>query len=199
MDWEHNRLTVRSPKTEHHEGHAERIVPLFPEVREHLLAVFEQAEPGAVDVIGRYRQGSNLNPQLRRIVKRAGLTPWDRTWHNLRASRQTELAASFPLHTVCAWIGNSKPIAAGHDLQVTDADWSRAVGAGAEVAQKAAQQSHADTRTVSPMEDWETKNPATCGAFRGVVSECEDPDKTQVGRGGLEPPTPAFSVPCSTN
>jgi len=116
VDWEHNRLTVRSAKTEHHQGHSERIVPLFPEVREHLLAVFEQAEPGAVDVVGRYRQGCNLNPQLRRIIKRAGLTPWTRTWHNLRASRQTELAASFPLHTVCAWIGNSKPIAAGHYL-----------------------------------------------------------------------------------
>lgn len=81
-------------------------------------------------MITRYREGANLNPHFRRIIKRAGLTPWDRTWHNLRASRQTELAATFPLHTVCAWIGNTKAIAAGHYLQVTDADWTRATGGG---------------------------------------------------------------------
>lgn len=122
VDWEHNRLTVRSTKTEHHEGKGERIIPIFPEIREHLLAVFDAAPVGSVYVIDRYREGANLNPHFRRIIKRAGLLPWDRTWHNLRASRQTELAATFPLHTVCAWIGNSKAIAAGHYLQVTDAD-----------------------------------------------------------------------------
>lgn len=128
VNWEHNRLTIRSAKTAHHDGRAERIIPLFPEIREHLLAVFDAAPEGAVNVITRYREGSNLNPQLRRIVKAAGIECWPRTWHNLRASRQTELAASYPLHTVCAWMGNTKAIAAGHYLQTTDADWTRAVG-----------------------------------------------------------------------
>jgi len=178
VDWENSRLTVRSPKTEHHEGHGERMIPLFPEVREHLQMVFEQAPDGAEFVISRYRTGCNLNPQLRRIIQRAGLTPWEKTWHNLRASRQTELAASYPLHTVCSWIGNTKAIAAGHYLQVTDADWKRATEAslgtpggaksGALVAQKAAQrvatskltepreslQSSADTTLASPDASW---------------------------------------------
>lgn len=70
-----------------------------------------------------------MNPHFRRIIKGAGLMPWERTWHNLRASWQTQMAATFPLATVCAWIGNSKAIAAGHYLQVTDADWTRATGA----------------------------------------------------------------------
>jgi integrase len=126
VDWEHNRLTIRSPKTEHHEGRGERIIPLFPEVREHLQTVYDQAPEGSVYVIHQYRNGQNINPQLHRIVKRAGLKVWPRAWHNLRASRQTELASSYPLHTVCAWIGNTKAIAAGHYLQVTDADWQRA-------------------------------------------------------------------------
>ena len=30
----------------------------------------------------------------------------------LRAPRQTEIGTSLPLHTVCAWMGNSKTIAA---------------------------------------------------------------------------------------
>ncbi len=132
VDWEHDRLAIRSVKTEHHEGHADRQVPIFPQVREWLIRVFEQAADGAEYVITRYRLGTNLNPQLRRIVVRAGLTPWPRTWHNLRASRQTELASRYPLHTVCAWMGNTKAIASGHYLQVTDADWQRAVSREAE-------------------------------------------------------------------
>lgn len=127
IDFENNRITVRSPKTEHHEGRGERIVPLFPEIREPLMEVFEAAPEGSTQVIQSYRKGSNLNPQLRRLIRRAGVPEWPKAWHNLRASRQTELAADYPLHTVCAWIGNTKAIAAGHYLQVTDADWTRAV------------------------------------------------------------------------
>ncbi len=212
VDWANNRMTVRSSKTEHHEGRGERIVPIFPEIREPLLAVFEQAPEGAEHVIGRYREGCNLNPHFRRIIRRAGLTPWPRTWHNLRASRQTELAATYPLHTVCSWIGNTKAIAAGHYLQVTDADWTRATGTAPEVgaesgaecgareAQNAAQHPTALGRAGTP-------KPPKIPCFAGV-SRPNAPDRTPMragansplmGRGGLEPPTPAFSVRCSTN
>jgi integrase len=203
VDWANNGLTVRSSKTEHHEGRAERIVPIFPEIRGHLMAVYDQAPEGAVWVVTRYREGCNLNPQLRRIIGHAGLTPWPRTWHNLRASRQTELATTYPLHTVCAWIGNTKAIAAGHYLQVTDADWARATGAGeggaesgARAAQNPAQHQTAHDRSVSQ----ETSHVVVeTGFTRDRASPCDYPHKPLMGRGGLEPPTPAFSVPCSTN
>lgn len=211
VDWEHNRLTVRSPKTEHHEGKGERIIPLFPEIREHLQAAFDAAPDGSVYVISRYREGANLNPHFRRIIKRAGLIPWDRTWHNLRASRQTELAATFPLHTVCAWIGNTKAIAAGHYLQVTDADWSRATASG-EAATKAATKAATEPATdARPTEHTRTQLTRVNHAeaprkhefvvdLRAVSAPVEsgrgfDP----MGRAGLEPATPAFSMRCSTN
>ncbi|MCX5689638.1 MAG: tyrosine-type recombinase/integrase, partial [Planctomycetota bacterium] len=126
VDWANSRMTVRSSKTEHHEGGGVRLVPIFSELLPFLREVFEGAAAGAVYVITQYRQGCNLNPHFRRIIARAGLKPWERTWHNLRASRQTELATNYPLHTACSWIGNTKAIAAGHYLQVTDADWTRA-------------------------------------------------------------------------
>src|SRR5690606_7792105 len=47
--------------------------------------------------------------------------------HNLRASRQTELAEHFPEHVVCAWIGNSREIARRHYLQVRSEDFDRAL------------------------------------------------------------------------
>lgn len=203
VDWEHNRLTVRSPKTEHHEGKGERIIPLFPEIREHLQSVFDAAPVGAVYVIGRYREGANLNPHFRRIIGRAGLPVWERTWHNLRASRQTELASSYPLHTVCAWIGNTKAIAAGHYLQVTDADWTRATAApqgGAEsdarIAQNQAQQGSADDRTGSPES---SKSPSFAGVARVGANNSDLQRNEPMGRAGLEPATPAFSMRCSTN
>ena len=195
VDWEHNRLTVRSSKTEHHEGKGERMIPLFPEIREPLLEVFEQAPEGEPSVIRRYREGQNLNPHLRRIIQRAGVTPWPKTWHNLRASRQTELAATFPLHTVCAWIGNTKAIAAGHYLQVTDADWTRAT-VSAEAASNPATQARIKGDIGAQPKNESPRQPQ---AVTGVMTRCDAVESQLVGRAGLEPATPAFSVRCSTN
>ena len=201
VDWEHNRLTVRSPKTEHHEGKGDRFVPIFPEVRPLLRDVFEAAPDGAERVIQCFPVDYNPNTHLRRIIKRAGVTPWPRTWHNLRASRQTELTSQFPLHTVCAWIGNTKAIAAGHYLQVTDADWQRAVGDGGDGAsvQKAVQQPPAMSSIGEPKGSSGAHATAETDALPPIADDCDPPNDSQVGRGGLEPPTPAFSVPCSTN
>ena len=70
------RFLVHSPKTEHHENRGERSVPIFRELRPYLEDVFEQAEPGTVYVINRYRNAKvNLRTQLLRIIAKAGLTP----------------------------------------------------------------------------------------------------------------------------
>jgi hypothetical protein len=58
--------------------------------------------------------------------------PGAKLFHNLRASRETELAAQFPIHVVCAWIGNTEMIAAKHYLQVTEADFERATSSSRE-------------------------------------------------------------------
>jgi len=56
----------------------------------------------------------------------AGLEPWPKLFQNLRATRETELAETYPMHVVCAWIGNSAAIAAKHYLQVTDEHFDKA-------------------------------------------------------------------------
>jgi integrase len=100
IDWDRNRFRVRSSKTEHHEGKGSRWVPIFPELAPYLLDTFSQAPDGVEFVITRYRKSAvNLRTQLQRIIRRAGLEPWPKLWHNLRATRQTELAESFP-HTL---------------------------------------------------------------------------------------------------
>jgi hypothetical protein len=128
VDWAQNRIRVTCSKTEHHEGRAERFMPIFPELRPYLLEAFEQAVEGTEYVITRYRdKNANLRTQLQRIIHKAGLTPWPRLFHDLRATRQTELAEHFPAHMVCSWIGNTERVAQNHYLQVTDAHFAKAV------------------------------------------------------------------------
>jgi integrase len=154
IDWDRGRFLVKSPKTAHHADGGRRWVPLFPELRWHFEAAFEQAETGTAHVVKRTRcHDTNLRTTFERIVYRAGLVPWPKPFQNMRASRETELTQAFPLHVVTAWIGNSARIAAKHYLQVTDADFERAAepkeseidsgrkpaGGGAQAAHKAAQ------------------------------------------------------------
>jgi hypothetical protein len=127
VDWGRGRFLVHSPKTEHFDGGGDRWVPIFPELRPYFEDAFEQPEPGTVFLANRYRDGNqNLRTQLQRIFRRAGVDSWPTLFQNLRASRETELAAAFPLHVVCRWIGNSALVAQKHYLQVTEADFERA-------------------------------------------------------------------------
>ena len=121
IDWDGGRIVIRESKTKM------RTIPLFPEVRTYLELAFDAAPEGAEYVIERYRGAScNLRTQLLRILTRAGLSAWPRLFHNLRASRETELVREYPIHVVCAWIGNSERVARRHYLQVTDADFEKA-------------------------------------------------------------------------
>lgn len=125
MDWKKNRLTVRSPKTERHEGKASRVIPLYPELRKELEEAFE---PENVHVIHQHRGDNiNLRTQLLRIIDRAGLKPWPKLFHNLRATRQTELAQHYPAHVVSEWMGNSIAIGAEHYLRTLESDFDRAI------------------------------------------------------------------------
>ena len=126
--WDQNRMIVHSPKTEHHEGMASRVVPIFPELRPFLDQAFEQAAEGEEFVVTRIRDSeSNLRTLFQKIIKRAGLTPWPKLFQNLRASRQTELENEFPTHVVCKWMGNSPKVAQKHYLQVLDEHFEKAV------------------------------------------------------------------------
>lgn len=119
VDWEDGRLHITSPKTERYEGRGSRDIPMFPELRTALMDVFDQADEGAEFCITRYRGANvNLRTQFERIIRRAGLTAWPRLFQNLRATRESELAAIYPLHVVTAWIGNTARIAEKHYLQV---------------------------------------------------------------------------------
>lgn len=200
VDWARNRIRVPSPKTEHHEGGASRIVPMFPELLPHLREVFEGAEPGTEYVVARYRDsGVNLRTQLERIVRRAGLEPWPKPFQNLRSTRETELAERFPIHVVCKWIGNSPAVAAQHYLQVTDEHFDRATqpllhaddgGAAGKAAQNAAQQPAETTRNEPQLVRMDSQqSPGNAGVFEGAHAAAKTCEKWELPPDGLEPST----------
>jgi len=122
VNWGEKKITVTASKTG-----SVRTVPIFPELREHFDAAWKAAEPGEEWVLPRVRNITDpFWKEFRRLIEAAGLTPWPRLWSSLRSTRETELAASYPIHVVCAWIGNSPSVALRHYLRPTDSDFERA-------------------------------------------------------------------------
>ncbi len=168
LTWENvdlaaGRMTVSSPKTEHLEGRAYRIVPIFARLRPYLEEAHELAAPGEVYVVGgpqgaTYRAAAqkpggwvntNLRTTFEKLIRRAGLHTWPRLFHNMRASCETDLMQDHPIHVVTAWVGNTPKIALGHYLQTLEGDFEKAVtgiakGGGVAV-QKAVQSGAATT------------------------------------------------------
>jgi integrase len=156
IDWERNRITVPSPKTDRYDGKGTRTVPLFADLRPFLEEAFELAEPGQTHVVGgdhlTKAQGPNgwrncnLRTEFDKLVKRAGPEAWPRLFHNLRSSRETELLESFPVHVVAMWMGHDAKVSLKHYAQTTEDHFDRAAGgakSGALEAQNQAQRQDA--------------------------------------------------------
>lgn len=142
LRWEHinldcNRITVPSPKTEHHDGGDSRVIPLFPEIEVPLNAVAAEARPGIPWIITRYRGSEvNLRTQFKRILMRAGIAPWPKLFHNLRSSREDELIKEgHNPYVVCSIIGNSHDVMKKHYLQNKDSELDSILEACAECVQ----------------------------------------------------------------
>ena len=143
IDWERDRMHIPEPKVEHHEGRGVRECPLFPELRTILEEAFEiygESSEYVVDA-DEYRaaantdagwKNANLRTQFMKLLAKAGVEPWPRVFHSMRASRQTELVEAFPSHVVCSWLGNSEEVAKSHYLLVTDEHFQAAAETQAE-------------------------------------------------------------------
>ncbi len=212
VDWDRGRLSVPSPKTEG-SGKSHRVIPLFPLLRPHMEAAFEHAEEGSTFVFPiEYRKrahgpagwvNANLRTTFEKVIRRAGVDPWPRLWHSLRASCESDLAQTFPLPTVTKWLGNTPSVALRHYVDPTETAFERAAtwvpesGAkcGAPEAQKQAQQVPAATRTSrtrgvqTPTEKWVTLLRA---------ARCEILQICPVEARGIEPRSRSTSVKAST-
>lgn len=208
VDWEASRIVVQSPKTEHHAGKGSRTIPLFPELRPALTEAFELAPDGAEFVVDpRFRKAAmgkagwmnaNLRTAFEKIIRRAGLQAWPRLFHNLRASRETELVETYPVQVVTSWLGNTPSVAMRHYLMTTDEHFETAVkgdaeaqeGPQTEAVQKAtqnpAQQAHAASSLGSQTATIAQKQTP---ALPGFAAGCGLPQPAKMAGTGFEPVT----------
>ncbi len=185
VNWERGRLTVRSPKTAGHEGHAVRVVPIAPELRPILQDLFDRAEPGSEAVVPRLRDPAmNLRTTFGKIIARAGVKPWPRLFHNMRASCACDWVEDFPAHVVAGWLGHSPLIAARHYLQTRDAHFDLAAGMGEAAANPATQARPSDPTGERP----EPQDPRNSAVLVGVGVGCDPVESGGMGAGGFEPP-----------
>lgn len=126
IDIANNRMTIRSNKTP-----PVRVCPIFPELRPHLLRAREMAPAGAEFVQTRYNAEDNVLTTLNKIITKAGLIPWQKPLQNMRATRETELMARYPVKDVTSWLGNNPAVALKHYAMTMPASFERAVTDGA--------------------------------------------------------------------
>ena len=130
VKWAENRFLVHSPKTEHHEGHHERIVPLFPELREELERHFAMDETKDNEFVIEHYQNTSwcLHYTFQTIARRAGLEKIIRPFDNMRLSRSNEVDRKFGSKKETLWIGHSEKVMIKHYLMLEDEDYAEAAG-----------------------------------------------------------------------
>ncbi len=129
---------------------------------------------------------ANLRTTFEKIIRRAGLKSWHRPFHNLRASRETELVETYPVQVVTSWLGNSPSVAMKHYLMTTDDHFNTAIRGDSKVAQNPAQQAHA-------MGCWEPQEAQAAlketPEFPGFAKSCHSVRMAGLAEEGFEPPT----------
>ena len=138
----------------------------------------EAADEGTVYVLPRFGDGRNMRTQALRIVKRAGILPWEHLFQNLRSTRVTELRRMQDRLLVSKWLGHSERVEDLHYMQVADADYPATSYASAESsassAQKAAQHGAAAESTQS--HQGETANVSSCESYGNAPAVFAVPD-----------------------
>jgi integrase len=184
VDWDRGRFLVRASKTAHTKGGGLRWVPLFPELRPHLESLWTPEAGPDAPVITRYRDAKqNLRTTFEKVILRAGLTPWPRLFQNLRATRETELAARFPLYVVTAWMGNTEAVAAKHYLSVRDEDFAAALVREPGPAARCISGAEGDRNRVHAPEVSGEKS----GGIQARSGACIPPHGRPMAPAGLEP------------
>lgn len=130
VNWDKARLTVRSCKTEAHEGKDKRFVPIVPALMALLEEGFASAPEGDSQIVNITGQG-NMARWIKKITEAAGVPLWEKVWQTLRKSCEIQWAMSEPQNAVSYWMGHSMLVSEQNYLHVPDELFDR-------VAQKAA-------------------------------------------------------------
>ena len=143
IDWNQKTIRVHSPKTARYPGKASREIPFFPRIEECLLEAQKEAPEGAVYVVEKHaplylrgqkervyisRQG-NMGTMFRKIMKQAGISPWKKLIHNLRASFAIDLMSKkygdHNIYVIAKWMGHSVQVMLQHYGRFQKSDFAK--------------------------------------------------------------------------
>ena len=99
-------MIFRLQNTKHIKGGESHEVPLFPQIRTLLQDALKDAPKVELLIFQTVLTLTNLRWGLTRIIENAGVPVWKKLFQNLRASRATELANSYPAAQIRSWMGN---------------------------------------------------------------------------------------------
>ena len=140
VDWGRARLLVRSPKTEHHDGHDERTIPITPYLMRPLQDRFDECPDGEKYLVTLRLSGA-ARRRIKRICQLGKVEPWARLWQTLRQSCEKQWAMRFPQYAVSKWIGHSITVSGRHYANaVPDELFDKAAELAAEEVKEQAQQ-----------------------------------------------------------
>lgn len=122
IDLREGTMRISSVKTMHHQGHEERYIPIFHQAR----AIIEKMHKGQGDITSGMLSTNTLRKRLLDLCKKAGVKPWKKLWHNMRASCETDLMSDHDSHVVAKWLGHSMAIAEKHYLTVPPKELEKA-------------------------------------------------------------------------
>ncbi len=142
---------------------------------------------------------------MNKIIARAGIEPWPKTFQNLRSTRETELfKLTGNVKAVCTWICYSPDVSMKDSAQITEADTREAVKLSVltdgkkrvrnrvQMVQKRVQNITADSRIKSHEVKTKRKQKACfCDENQQKTKACDSMRDTglllTVGRAGFEP------------
>lgn len=114
IDWEGCVMRVRSPKTERHPGHEERMVPIVPRLME-LLEARRKTSPEGEKRLVTIKSAGGRRRKIVKIIESAGVEPWDDAWQTLRRSCEIQwMNEGHAAYVVCNWLGHTITVSARH-------------------------------------------------------------------------------------
>jgi integrase len=131
VDFHHRTLTVQH-EGQHTTKKRRRVVPVVPRLYDVLRRAFDEATPGArgpCDGVG----DNNVIRDFTVRAKSLGIVMWERPFHSLRASAESDWLKEYPPADVARWLGHSITVAMQHYHQTTPEVWKRATTGQSEV------------------------------------------------------------------
>ena len=118
VDWGRRRLTVINPQGYRSSKKASRVIPTEPQLHDVLVEGYDLAKSGATLIAP--VSHNNLRREFHRLIRRAGLEPWDDCFQVLRRNCDTDWSAEYPPAIVASWMGHSPSVSQRYYLQVPD-------------------------------------------------------------------------------